>query len=103
MFYPSLACAFLLAGATAQETDIVPVSSAVIIESSSLLSNVAGVSSVVGTAASSVDGFVTIQTSVPSSLATAGESTSACLEICVVEPCTRCVHARQAHLSRSNM
>ncbi|KAK7187147.1 hypothetical protein PSPO01_06845 [Paraphaeosphaeria sporulosa] len=43
-----------------------------------------------GTGASSADGFMTIQTSVPSSLATDGESSSACLEVCVVEPCTQC-------------
>ncbi|KAF9731951.1 hypothetical protein PMIN01_09880 [Paraphaeosphaeria minitans] len=42
------------------------------------------------TAQDTTPGFVTIQTSVPSSLATDGESTSACLEVCVIEPCTQC-------------
>lgn len=40
--------------------------------------------------------FMTIQTFLPTSISeTEGESTSACLEVCVVEPCTQCVHSRQ--------
>jgi hypothetical protein len=92
MFGRPLACVFLLlAGATAQvETEPVLVSS--VLETAPV-----SVSSALETApVSSADGFMTIQTSVPSSLSTDGESTSACLEVCVVEPCTQCAHSRQA-------
>ncbi|KAL5399782.1 hypothetical protein PMIN02_000315 [Paraphaeosphaeria minitans] len=85
MFFRPLACAYLLlAAATAQDTT--PVSSAVLNEAtgtleSTVLSEATGalesaLSSVVATDASSADGFVTIQTSVPSSLATDGPLTN---------------------------
>lgn len=99
MFFRPLAFAFLVVGgATAQDT--APVSTVRTDASSALgstLSNVLSTvpSTVPGTQASSEEGFMTIQTSVPSSIATDGESTSACLEVCVMEPCTQCVHSRQ--------
>jgi hypothetical protein len=103
MFARPLACAFLLlAGATAQ-IDTVPVLVSSVLETGPVSVSSAQdtapvtVSSAQDTApVSSADGFMTVQTSVPSSLATDSESTSACLEVCVVEPCTQCVHSRQA-------
>jgi hypothetical protein len=43
---------------------------------------------------------MTIQTAIPTEIPTSisgteGEFTSACLEVCVVEPCTQCTHLRQ--------
>ncbi|KAF1979263.1 hypothetical protein BU23DRAFT_549272 [Bimuria novae-zelandiae CBS 107.79] len=55
---------------------------------------------VVGASAQTTEeGFMTIQTVIPTE--TEGASTSACFEVCVVEPCTQCPLTNPLHTSET--
>lgn len=64
-------------------------------------SAIASASSLVASVSSAVGSVVSEPASISSLLPTQtdGQSTSACLEVCVVEPCTPCVHPRRASTS----